>query len=198
MNSVAVALGWVSISEKLHELFIADTKLNISSAYLRPGSAFGGACLPKDLRALQSLASDLALDVPLIQSVMRSNELHKDFVAADCLRRLRSGDAVLMVGLAFKADSDDFRESPYVDLASRLIAAGIRLSIYDPNVDPSRLIGQNREDIRTRLPSLETIMVSELQVRGATYDAIIDANGRASRLSVSAPVRISLDRLDRH
>jgi GDP-mannose 6-dehydrogenase len=143
------------------EVFCADTKLNISPRYLRPGPAFGGSCLPKDLRAILRLASVKSVRIPMLEKVLASNEGQ----IAGLVRRIlvhRPG-SVGMVGLAFKADTDDMRESPYVRLAKALIGEGIELRIYDPTVRPQRLIGSNREQVQAALRHLEELLAGSLE-----------------------------------
>jgi GDP-mannose 6-dehydrogenase len=144
-------------SYELMSLFVADRKLNISDAYLRPGFAFGGSCLPKDLRALIHTARRADLDLPLLESILPANERHLertlDVVLA--LGRRRVG----MLGLAFKPGVDDLRESPLVELAERLIGKGYELKIYDRAVSVSRLVGANREYMLEHLPHLSELLV---------------------------------------
>ncbi len=143
------------------ELFCQDRKLNLSEKYLRPAFAFGGSCLPKDLRALVYQARRLDLDLPLLGSMMPSNEQHVerafDLIASQGRRR------VGMLGLSFKAGTDDLRESPLVELAERLIGKGFDIRIYDPNVNLSVLLGANREYIQTRIPHVSRLMVNSAE-----------------------------------
>jgi GDP-mannose 6-dehydrogenase len=144
-------------SHVLMAAFLADRKLNVSEAYLRPGFAFGGSCLPKDLRALVHAARHADLELPLLESVLPSNDQHLkrtlDVVLE--LGRRRVG----LFGLAFKPGIDDLRESPLVELAERLIGKGYELRIYDPAVSVSRLVGANREYVDEHLPHLSELMV---------------------------------------
>ena len=116
----------------MHKIFISDTKLNISPYYLRPGGPFGGSCLPKDLRALQHISIDIGANAHVIDAVTRSNEAHKHFLFTRAVQGLHPGAKVLMLGLAFKSDTDDLRESPNIDLARKLLQNGYAVSIYDP------------------------------------------------------------------
>lgn len=147
-------------SHEVMDVFRADTKLNISPAYLRPGFAFGGSCLPKDVRALmyQGQRSDLRL--PLLEGVLPSNHEQVESV----LRRIeRHHPAQIgLVGLAFKPGTDDLRESPLVTLAERLLGKGYGLRIYDPQVEIARLVGGNRSYVERHLPHLSRLMVSSL------------------------------------
>lgn len=175
-----------------HKIFVADTKLNISAYYLRPGGAFGGSCLPKDVRALQYLANDVGADASLIDSVLRSNVAHKRFVYEQCIRGLNPGARVLLVGLAFKRDSDDLRESPNVDLAVKLLRGGFDLEIVDDAVDTSKLVGQNLGYTYANIPSLERILIPRNIATGRTYDLVVDASGSAGALGSTGKRLIEL------
>jgi GDP-mannose 6-dehydrogenase len=172
--------------QKVHEIFVSDTKLNISAYYTRPGGAFGGSCLPKDVRALQHLAGDVGASANLIDSLIRSNEAHKHFIYDHCTRHLAPGARVLLVGLAFKANSDDLRESPNVDLAGKLLRAGFKLSIYDPGVEPSKLVGQNLGYAYAHLPSWSSLLVSREEAEGQAFDLVVDASGQGKGLNLRA------------
>ncbi len=146
-------------SHALIDVFLSDTQLNISRAYLRPGFAFGGSCLPKDLRALNYFARHADIDLPVFQNVLASNSLQIESVAS---RLLAAGKRkVSMFGLSFKAGTDDLRESPLVRLAEILIGKGCDLKIYDPNIDPNEFMGANKEYIETHIPHLGRLLVSE-------------------------------------
>ena len=121
-------------SREVMELFCEDTLLNISPKYLRPGFAFGGSCLPKDLRSLLHLARAESVDMPLLSGVLASNRLSID----EAIDRVvaGAGHRVAILGLSFKPDSDDLRESPYVDLAETLLGKGYEVRIYDPVLEP--------------------------------------------------------------
>jgi GDP-mannose 6-dehydrogenase len=138
-------------------VFSKDTVLNISPAYLMPGFAFGGSCLPKDLRALLDMARVNALDVPLLAGTLHTNEL----VIADVVDRLIASPyrTVALLGLSFKMNTDDLRESPNVELAERLIGKGFDVRIYDPIINPDRLMGSNLRYIESRLPHLRRLLV---------------------------------------
>lgn len=147
-------------SRAVMDIFVQDVVLNISSRYLRPGFAFGGSCLPKDMRALLSAARSRSLELPMLTGVLRSNleQIERVLVQIADLG-VRS---VGVHGLAFKPGTDDLRESPYVEVAERLLGKGIRLTIYDPNVVMSRLIGRNRAYIEQKLPHLAAIVTDEI------------------------------------
>ena len=151
-------------SREVMRVFSEDTVLNISPAYLMPGFAFGGSCLPKDLRALLDMARVNALDVPLLAGTLHTNEL----VIRDAVDRLIASPyrTVAMLGLSFKMNTDDLRESPNVELAERLIGKGFDVRIYDPIINPERLMGSNLRYIESRLPHLRRLLVRDAR-RGA-------------------------------
>lgn len=142
------------------DIFCNDTKLNISSKYLRPGFAFGGSCLPKDVRALTYKARSLDLETPLINSVMPSNERHIERALRMVLDLNERSVGVL--GLSFKAGTDDLRESPVVELVERLLGKGHEIRIFDHNVNLSTLVGANRAYIYEHLPHIAKLMVNDV------------------------------------
>ncbi len=146
-------------SREVMSLFCQDHVLNISPSYLRPGFAFGGSCLPKDLRSLLHLARINGADMPLLAGTLATNEL----MISEVVNRVVTFDAraIALLGLSFKTDTDDLRESPNVELAERLLGKGFDVHIYDPVVHPDRLIGANRRYIQSRLPHLERLLVHE-------------------------------------
>jgi GDP-mannose 6-dehydrogenase len=125
------------------EIFLADTKLNVSPYYLRPGGPYGGSCLPKDLSGMLALARDAGLSVPVLAGARDSNGLHLAWLAQAIRAKLPPPGPILQLGLSFKAGTDDLRNSPLLDLAEILLEAGYDLSVYDPDVDPARLVGVN-------------------------------------------------------
>lgn len=179
----------------VNDIFLADTKLNVSARYLRPGAPFGGSCLPKDIRALNAIGGGLGVDTPVIGSVMASNEVHKRALLKRCLAQVSEGAHVLMVGIAFKPESDDLRESPYLELAADLIAANIRVSVYDPFVDPQRLIGRNLQEVQQRLPGLVLLLIDEETARRGAFDAVIDTADWARRLGLDAGNVVRVNKL---
>ena len=161
-NEVAAIAKSVGVdARRVAEVYCADTKLNISPRYLRPGFAFGGSCLPKDLRAILRFASLKSLRLAMLQSVLESNEIQIDDLVQRVLKY--RPDTVGMVGLAFKPNTDDMRESPYVRVAKALIGEGIKLRIYDPVVQPEHLIGSNKEQVQKALRHLEDLLVRSLE-----------------------------------
>lgn len=147
-------------SRRVMEIFCSDRQLNISPAYLRPGFAFGGSCLPKDLRAFLHKARREDLQLALLESVLQSNRAQVQRVV-DRVRRRRPR-RVGMVGLAFKPGTDDLRESPLVTLAEQLLGKGCEITIWDPAVNTAQLSGRNRAYMEEHLPHLSRLMVSSL------------------------------------
>jgi len=129
--------------EAVAEIFLADTKLNVSPAYLRPGGPFGGSCLPKDLGAMLALARDAGVPVPVLAGTKESNAVHLAWLGQEVQARVAPPGPVLLIGLSFKAGTDDLRNSPLLELAEFLLDAGYELRVFDPDLDPDRLIGVN-------------------------------------------------------
>jgi nucleotide sugar dehydrogenase len=165
-------------SREVMSLFCEDRVLNVSPAYLRPGFAFGGSCLPKDLRSLLYLARMNGADLPLLAGALATNEL----VINQAVDRVVEYDArtVALLGLSFKMNTDDLRESPNVELAERLIGKGFDVHIYDPIVNPTRLIGANRRHVEAKLPHLGRLLTDEPgeALRGADV-VIVSSTDRA-------------------
>ncbi|MBF9036853.1 nucleotide sugar dehydrogenase [Rhodobacterales bacterium HKCCE2091] len=172
-------------AKQVHEIFVSDTKLNISPYYTRPGGAFGGSCLPKDVRALAHIGADTGANLPLVESLLRSNEAHKHRLFEYAAEGLEPGARVLMAGLAFKAGTDDLRESPNVDLARKLLAAGFALEIYDPAIRADMLVGANLGYAYSQLPQLERLLVSRDQAGKGGYARVIVNNATAKDLDLS-------------
>lgn len=143
-------------SHVVMNIFCNDTRLNLSPYYLKPGFAFGGSCLPKDLRALMTAARLHSLQLPVMAGTLRTNELQVDLAAE---RVLRTGAGTVgLLGLTFKPGTDDLRESPQVELAARLLAAGRDLRIYDPNVKMQNIVGLNRAFIEQKIPRVSEML----------------------------------------
>ncbi|MFJ2986035.1 MULTISPECIES: nucleotide sugar dehydrogenase [unclassified Pseudomonas] len=151
-----------------------DFKLNLSRYYLRPGFAFGGSCLPKDVRALTYRASQLDVEHPLLASIMASNR-NQVQNAFDLIER-QDKRKIALLGLAFKAGSDDLRESPLVELAERLIGKGYDLRIYDANVEYARVFGANREYIEAKIPHVSSLLHNDLAQVIDDADVIVLGN----------------------
>ncbi|WP_019970723.1 nucleotide sugar dehydrogenase [Mycobacterium sp. 141] len=147
-------------SHTVMDIFLSDTKLNISPAYLRPGFAFGGSCLPKDVRALTHTARQNDLELPVLSNVLVSNEAQLRRTVDKIIELGRR--KVTILGLAFKSGTDDLRESPMVELAERLIGKGYDVKVYDANVALSQLIGANREYLDTHLPHVGQLVTADL------------------------------------
>lgn len=170
---------------KVHEIFISDTKLNISAYYMRPGGAFGGSCLPKDVRALQHISANCGANTHLINSILPSNEAHKDRLFQLATKNLSPNASILLVGIAFKANTDDLRESPGVDIARNLLDAGFNLSIFDPAIKPSNLIGVNLGYSEAQLPTLSKLLVNKQEAEDSNYDRIIVTNATFKQLNLN-------------
>ncbi|MEJ2008136.1 MAG: nucleotide sugar dehydrogenase [Acidobacteriota bacterium] len=158
-------------SREVMRIFVQDTKLNISPLYLRPGFAFGGPCLPKDVRALGWLARQNGLQLPLIQNILPSNSRHLERAVDLVLSAKKQRIGVL--GLVFKSDTDDLRESPACALVERLVAAGKQVKVYDPRVRLDRLLGANRTFVRKELPSLPSLMTTSGRELIAASDVVV-------------------------
>ncbi|MFK7964985.1 MAG: nucleotide sugar dehydrogenase [Burkholderiaceae bacterium] len=171
-NEVArLCAGYAVDPFEVMDLLTRDRQLNVSPAYLKPGFAFGGSCLPKDLRATLHLAKINDVDLPLIAGIVDSNRVHLDLavqkVIASGARR------VALMGLSFKAGTDDLRESPLVALAEALIGKGIELSIYDPGVRLSWLLGANQRYINEHLPHIGKLLSDDVEAAISTAQLVI-------------------------
>lgn len=158
-------------SHKVMDIFCSDTKLNLSSYYLKPGFAFGGSCLPKDLRALVHFAKINDIQIPMLSSIITSNEVH---IKRALQRVLALGKKkVAILGFSFKDGTDDLRESPMIELIENLIGKGYSLKLYDQNVSMASLVGTNKEFIKKKLPHLMDLMVTDTQELVDTCDVFI-------------------------
>lgn len=174
-------------AQEVMRIFRLDRKLNISEAYLTPGFAFGGSCLPKDLRAMLCASRVNALDVPLLSAILPSNEgqVRRAVDAVLQLKRRRIG----VVGLAFKPDTDDLRESPMVTLVETLIGKGCDLRILDPNVVIARLRGANRQYIENEIPHIASLLCDSVEGLVEHADVIVIGAKCADAAHVLAAVR---------
>ena len=177
------------------ELLCRDTSLNISKAYMRPGYAYGGSCLPKDLRALTHIAKTKDVDVPLLRSTLTTNAVQIEHAA----RMVMSGKSrkVGLIGLSFKPGTDDLRESPLVTLAEQLIGKGYELMIYDPVVNVARLIGSNKRFIDETIPHFEKLMCDDLDsVLDHAETLVIGHGGDDVRQAIAARPEAGWDIVD--
>lgn len=158
IGNICKALG--VDSHKVMEIFVVDKKLNLSPVYLKPGFAFGGSCLPKDLRAITHKAGSLDIETPVLQGIIRSNEYQKR-ITFNMIRRT-GYKKVGVLGLSFKPDTDDLRESPAVELVETLLGKGYDVLVYDHNVSLSALFGSNRAYIDRELPHLSALLCPSL------------------------------------
>jgi GDP-mannose 6-dehydrogenase len=147
-------------SHDVMDIFIQDKRLNISPAYLRPGFAFGGSCLPKDLRALTYLARKNDLDVPVLDHILESNRMLIERGVQWILSR--AGQRIAFLGISFKSGTDDVRESSFVEMVERLIGKGREIRIFDPNVKVSQLVGANRSYLMQVIPHIANLMVADI------------------------------------
>jgi GDP-mannose 6-dehydrogenase len=173
-NEVGVLCKSLAIdSHRVMDLFVQDRKLNISSAYLKPGFAFGGSCLPKDLRALLYKAKEQDVDMPVLTSVMESNRAHVERAIEQIAQHKRKNIGFL--GLSFKAGTDDLRESPIVKVIESLIGKGFSVRIYDSDVELARIFGANKKYIEHEIPHISTLLRASLHELIETSDVLVVA-----------------------
>ena len=181
-------------SHDVMDVFCADTKLNLSSTYLRPGFSFGGSCLPKDVRALQYRAREVDVDMPLINALLDSNRLP---VERAIERIVETGKRkVGLLGFSFKAGTDDLRESPLVILAEALLGKGFELAIYDRNVSLARLVGANRQYIDHQIPHLARHLCESIGDVVTRSEVVIIGNGApefSDAVALCQPDQIVID-----
>ncbi|MEO7741412.1 MAG: nucleotide sugar dehydrogenase, partial [Usitatibacter sp.] len=164
-------------SHTLMDIFCQDTKLNLSPYYLKPGFAFGGSCLPKDVRALSYKAKLLDVQVPIINAILPSNQLQIERGIQAVIDK--GSKKVGILGFSFKAGTDDLRESPIVELVERLIGKGYDLRVYDSNVKMASIHGANREYILNHIPHISKLMVGSVQEVLDHAGTIVIGNGSA-------------------
>ncbi|MGA7795787.1 MAG: nucleotide sugar dehydrogenase [Candidatus Acidiferrales bacterium] len=168
-------------------IFLSDNILNISKAYLSPGFAFGGSCLPKDLRGLTYRARELDIVLPLLQGVLPSNYEHIERAAELVMSTKKKKLALL--GLSFKAGTDDLRESPHVQLAKKLLGEGFQISVWDPQVSVSRLVGANRQYIEETLPHIGRLLSDDLQEVLGSAEVILIGTKCVDQESLASQLR---------
>ena len=187
-------------AQEVTKIFTSDTKLNVSPAYLSPGFAFGGSCLPKDLRAITYRAKELDLKLPVLESLMPSNAEHIDR-AVDMV--MGTGKKrIAQLGLSFKAGTDDLRESPQVQLIKRLMGEGLEVRVWDEDVSLGRLAGANRQYIEEVIPHIGSVLTADLESVMRSAEVVILGNKSASRERLAQYLRpeqivIDLIHLDR-
>lgn len=161
-------------SHNLMNLFLKDKILNISPYYLKPGFAYGGSCLPKDLKALNTISHDKYIDLPVLFSVDISNRKHIDY--AYNLIEGKNINRIGFINIAFKSGTDDLRFSPGLELIERLIGRGYKIKIYDKNVNSSKLMGKNKKFLYTKLPHIDKLLVKSLSQLKSFSDLIVITN----------------------
>jgi GDP-mannose 6-dehydrogenase len=172
-------------SHRVMQLFTLDRKLNVSPAYLKPGFAFGGPCLPKDLRAVLHKARELDVPVPLLASVLESNRVHMERVVDRILAARDKRVGVL--GLSFKPGTDDLRESPIVSLIETLVGKGCQVKVYDPDVLLSRIIGANKRFIDRELPHIGALLAADVDALLQVSEVIVVAKPSPEFATALAP-----------
>jgi len=181
-------------SHEVMDIFCRDEKLNLSSYYMKPGFAFGGSCLPKDVRAMQYRAKEVDLEMPVIQAILGSNQLQIQHAIDEIIDTGRR--RVGLLGFSFKAGTDDLRESPIVILAEALLGKGFQLCIYDKNVSIARLVGANRDYINTQIPHLSSLLTENIDDVLEKSDVIVVGNGSpefSDALTRTRPDQVILD-----
>jgi GDP-mannose 6-dehydrogenase len=176
------------------DIFCRDEKLNLSSYYLKPGFAFGGSCLPKDVRALQYRAKQVDLDLPVISHILESNALQIHHAIDEVLDTGKK--KVGLLGFSFKADTDDLRESPMVILAEALLGKGLSLAIYDRSVSLARLVGGNKAYIEQQIPHLSSLLCGSIDEVLNQSEVIVVGNPSpefADALTHTRPDQIVID-----
>ena len=195
-NETARLCGALGVDPfEVMDLVCQDTQLNISKAYLKPGFAFGGSCLPKDLRATSYLAKTRDVEIPMLSSILASNQDHLqqaiDKVLASGCKRIG------FIGLSFKTGTDDLRESPLVMLAEQLLGKGLKLAIYDPEVHLAQLLGANRRYIEQHLPHIGQLVRADMASVIADSDmVVVGLSGAAIEDALAAHLRADQKVLD--
>jgi GDP-mannose 6-dehydrogenase len=170
-------------AQEVMEVFSRDTKLNLSRAYLRPGLAFGGSCLPKDLRALLRRSRERDLELPMLEAVARSNALQIQRTT-EAIAEIGNRE-VAFLGLSFKAGTDDLRESPVVIMAESLLGKGFKLAIHDSEVELTRLTGANKVFLESKLPHINSLLVPSLKKALASSRTLVVCKQHADYAGLS-------------
>jgi len=180
------------------DMFLADTKLNVSPAYLRPGGPFGGSCLPKDLSAMLAVARDAGVQVPVLAGAKESNAVHAAWLAQAVQARLAPPGPVLLMGLSFKAGTDDLRNSPLLELAEALLDAGYDLRVFDPDLDPERLVGVNFALAAEHQEVLRACLTTDLATAAAGVGLVVAGKPMTARLDAlpAGLPRLDISRLE--
>jgi GDP-mannose 6-dehydrogenase len=194
-NEVGKICKGLSIdSHEVMNVFCQDTKLNLSAYYLKPGFAFGGSCLPKDLRAINYKAKELDVETPVLAAILPSNRLQIERAVEMVLRAGKKRIGVL--GFSFKAGTDDLRESPMVTLIETLIGKGLQLAIYDRDVSLARLFGANKEYIEREIPHIAQLMRGSIAEVVAHAEVLIIGNKAAEFRAIEAQLRADQQVID--
>ena len=172
---------------KVMEIFCQDTKLNLSSYYMKPGFAFGGSCLPKDVRALTYKAGSVDVDVPILESIMTSN--HHQVEKGLAMIMSKGNRKVGILGFSFKAGTDDLRESPLVEVIERLLGKGYDVKLYDRNVNIASLVGANKDYILNQIPHISKLMMQSIDDVLQHADTIVIGNGDQEFASIFPRLR---------
>jgi GDP-mannose 6-dehydrogenase len=174
-------------SHEVMDVFCQDSKLNLSSYYLKPGFAFGGSCLPKDLRALSYKSKELDLETPVLSAILQSNKRQIERAIEMVLSTGKKRIGVL--GFSFKAGTDDLRESPIVTLIETLIGKGMELRIYDRDVSLARLFGANKDYIEREIPHISQLMLSSVAEVLNAADVIVIGNKAEEFFEIEGQLR---------
>ncbi|CAF3728318.1 unnamed protein product [Rotaria sp. Silwood1] len=171
-----ICSGYNIDSSKFMEIFLKDTKLNISENYLKPGFAYGGSCLPKDLKALESMAEELNIKTPLISGISKSNETHIE-LAFHLVKSIKKKN-VGIAGITFKEGTDDVRNSPYISLVKKLLDKKYSVKIFDPNIRLENVIGANKDFLFKELPIISDYLINSIDRLIEESDVIVLANSK--------------------
>jgi len=180
-------------SHKVMDLFCRDTQLNISSKYFKPGYAYGGSCLPKDVKGLRTIAHDNYLEIPVIDAIERSNNYQQD-IAFEMISKTKS-KKVAVLGLSFKSGTDDLRYSPSVELVEKLLGKGYEVNVYDENVNLTNITGTNKDYIDLHIPHLSAIISGDLEkvVDSAEVVVVTQNNTKFTALPEKYPSKQIID-----